>query len=126
MLSDAKTIFDAVEPDAKTGLIRLRDMIYATAEADPRIAPIAETLKWGQPAYVSKTGTTLRLGVPKSGGFGLFVHCQSRVIPDYQAMFPDLDRFDGTRGLLFSSPNEIDETRHTWLIQRALTYRLKP
>lgn len=117
--------FAAFPSDARAGLHRLRDLILATADGIPQAQPLTETLKWGQPAYLAPKGSTLRLGVPKSGGFGLFVHCQSRLIPTFQTAFPDTDRIEGTRAILFDHPDEIDPVRHGWLIAQALTYHIR-
>mgnify|MGYP000592624135 CR=1 FL=1 len=42
-------------------------------------------LRWGQPAYLAPKGSTLRVGIPKSGGaFALFAHCQTTLIADFR------------------------------------------
>lgn len=120
-----EALLDAADPDIAAGITRLRRMIYEVAASDPKIGPVQETVKWGQPAYLARKGTTLRLGQPKGGGFGLYVHCQSRVIPEFRDLFPDHDRFDGTRGVVFRAADEICSERHGWLIHRALGYHLK-
>lgn len=124
--SDAvSAAFDAIPQPARDRLLTLRALIYDEAAALPDIGPLQETLKWGQPAYLtpqSRAGTTLRLGVPKTGGVAIYAHCQSRVIPDFQAMFPDDFTFDGTRAVLFGddAPLRMDKLR--LLIRGALTY----
>ena len=125
--NEIQTAFDLPEPDVRHGLLALRQLIFDTAAALPQVGPLTEALRWGQPSYIteqSKTGTPIRLGVPKIGGFALFVHCQSRVIPEYLAKFPAWDRIDGTRAVLFERPTDIEPLRHGWLIERALTYKL--
>jgi len=117
--------FAALPPDAREGLLVLRALILSTGDDLPRIGRVQEALRWGQPAYLtpdSKSGTTIRLGVPKKARFALFVHCQTRLIADYITMFPGQDRIDGTRAILFDSAARIDPQRHGWLIRRALTY----
>ena len=56
-------------PDAsRAGLLLLRDLVFDVAALDPRIGKLTETLKWGQPSYLtleSKSGTPIRLGVQK-------------------------------------------------------------
>ncbi|HCE69789.1 MAG TPA: DUF1801 domain-containing protein, partial [Ruegeria sp.] len=100
-------------------------LILRSAAELPQAQPLQETLKWGQPAYLAPRGSTLRLGCPRQGGFALYVHCQSRLIPDYLEQFEGLDRIEGTRAILFRSADEIDPIRHGWLIRRALTYRVR-
>jgi len=119
--------FDAVATDARKGLLKLRGLILETAAELPRIGPLEEALRWGQPAYLtpqSKSGSTIRLGVPKMASFALFVHCKTSLIGDYITMFPGKDRIEGTRAILFDDVSQIDQKRHVWLIRRALTYHL--
>ena len=70
--------FGAALEGARAGLLRLREQIFAVAEDTPGTMPLTETLKWGQPAYLTanKVGTTLRLGAPKDGGYALYVHAR--------------------------------------------------
>lgn len=120
--------YDLTDREARECLLQLREMIFDTAQAQPDIGVIEETLRWGQPAYLTpetKAGSTIRLGVPKTARFALFVHCQSRLIPDYLAAYPMWDRVEGTRAVLFDHVAEIDPLRHGWLIEQALTYRLR-
>lgn len=113
-----KAAFDAFEPKARDGLLRLRALIFEVAgELD-----VTETLKWGQPAYLTPKGSTLRLGAPKAGGFALYAHCQSSVISSYAAAFAGADRIEGNRAVLFEDVSEIDAARLGQLIAHALRY----
>ncbi|MDP5218307.1 DUF1801 domain-containing protein [Ruegeria sp. 2205SS24-7] len=116
--------FAAFPPSAQDGLLRLRDLIFDTAAQLPEPATLSEELKWGQPAYLTRKGTTIRLGVPKQAQFGLFVHCQTRLISEFSQTFPGTDRIEGTRAVLFDEVGEISPERHGWLIARALTYHV--
>lgn len=117
--------FDVTDSVARDGLLTLRNLIFETAETLSGIGQIEETLRWGQPAYLTsqtKSGTTIRLGIPQSGRFALFVHCQTSVISEFTQTFPAWDRTDGTRAVVFDSVDQLDPVRHSWLITRALTY----
>lgn len=120
--------FDAVaDPLACGGMARLRTLIFETAADLPQIGQLQEALRWGQPAYLTpdtRAATTLRLGVPKTARFALFVHCRTSLISDFTAAFPGWDRVEGSRAVLFDDPDQIDPLRHGWLIRRALTYHL--
>ncbi|MTI01005.1 DUF1801 domain-containing protein [Roseibium sp. RKSG952] len=116
--------FDALPQDTRTGVLKLRELIFETAQELPKALPLQEALRWGQPAYLAPKGSTIRLGGHKSARFALFVHCQSRLMCEFTSAFPGEDRIDGNRAILFDSPDQIDETRHGWLIARALTYHL--
>jgi len=87
-------VFDAPAPAARAQLLRLRALIFATAAATPGVGPLAETLKWGQPSYltsVSKSGTTVRLGPVKDDPerVALYVHCQTHLIDRFRELYED-------------------------------------
>lgn len=115
---------DAVRP----GLQRLRRLILETAADMPEVGRIEETLKWGQPAWMTpetKSGSTIRIGVPKSGGFAIYAHCQTMIIPDFRDLFPDDFRYEGNRAILFEEGEELQEGPLRLLIASALTWHLK-
>jgi hypothetical protein len=126
--SRIEAAFDLSDHQARSGLLKLRDLILDTAQDLPEAGRIEEVLRWGQPSYITpetRTGSTLRLGVPKQGRFALFVHCQSRLIPEFLEAFPAWDRIEGTRAVLFEHPDEVEPMRHGWLIARALIYKIR-
>lgn len=129
-LSDpaVQAAFAAFPDEVRSHLLALRKLIYDTAADIPAVGPLQETLRWGQPAYFSmrpKTGTAVRLGVPKSGGFALLVHCQTRLIEEFRAQAGDAFKFDGNRAILFQDAPDIQPDRLRHLIANALTYHLK-
>ncbi|UWQ41483.1 DUF1801 domain-containing protein [Leisingera aquaemixtae] len=126
---DIEAAFDVPDVQARAGLLALRRLIFDTAAQTPEAGRIEEALRWGQPSYLTPetgTGSVIRLGIPKGARFALFMHCQSRLIPEFAAAFPAWDRFEGTRAVLFNNPREVEPVRHGWLIKRALTYRIRP
>ncbi|WP_281995448.1 DUF1801 domain-containing protein [Ruegeria faecimaris] len=116
--------YHALPEGTRAGALALRQLILETATSLPRAQPLQEALRWGQPAYLAPKGSTIRLGGHKAARFALFVHCQSRLMGDFTSAFPGEDRIDGNRAVLFDDPDQIDATRHGWLIARALTYHL--
>ncbi|EEE38272.1 hypothetical protein RKLH11_2114 [Rhodobacteraceae bacterium KLH11] len=116
--------YQALPEDTRAGAMALRELIFETAATLPQALPLQEDLRWGQPAYLTPKGSTIRLGGHKAACFALYVHCQSRLMGDFTTAFPGEDRIDGNRAVLFDEPNQIDATRHGWLIARALTYHL--
>lgn len=119
---EVAAVLAAFPPGPRVGLWRLRDLILDVAAETNAAGTVTEALRWGQPAYLCRQGTTLRLGVPKSGGFALYVHCRTSLIAEFTSAFPGMDRTEGSRALLFERPDQVDAGRHGWLIARALTY----
>lgn len=123
-----ESVFEALPYPIKRQLLLLRSLVLRVAAETPEVGEVQETLKWGQPAYLtpaSRSGTTLRLAPTKSGGYGIFVHCQTTVIADFRSVFDPALRFDGQRGILFDAHEEPDLNAMAPMIHAALTYRLK-
>jgi hypothetical protein len=124
---DVQAAFAAFPDDVRPALLELRTLIFDVAGTTVGVGRLEETLKWGQPAYLTpqtRSGTTIRLGVPRTGGFGIFVHCRTRVIPEFRALFPDDFTYDGSRGVLMRAGAPIPADRIRLLIASALTYHL--
>ena len=128
MPANVAAVFAAFPDAAQPGCRALRDLIFAVAAETPQAGPIAEELRWGQPAYLTPqtgSGTTIRIGVPKSGGFALFLHCRTSLIEDFRPLAPEGTRFDGTRAVLFDDDDSPDRDALALLIRAALTYHLR-
>ncbi|WP_238365598.1 DUF1801 domain-containing protein [Mesobacterium pallidum] len=119
--------FDAMPGPARARLLALRGMILDVAAEDPAIGPLDESLKWGQPSYAtpSGSGTPLRLSLAKSGDPAILAHCQTRVIPDFRALFGAEFAYDGTRAVHLPLDRPLATEPLRLLIHSALTYRLR-
>jgi hypothetical protein len=56
--------FDAYSKPVKAKLLALRRLIFDTAKATKGVGALEETLKWGQPSYLTpetKSGSTIRI-----------------------------------------------------------------
>ena len=125
--AEVQAAFERFDPAVRETLAAVRAMIYAEAAALPQIGRLAETLKWGQPAYLTpdrKAATTIRLGAPKAGGAAVFTHCQSSVMAEVQALAGPSVQFEGNRALLLEAGADLPEPALRHLIRRALTYHL--
>jgi hypothetical protein len=136
-LTDAQPRFESPEVEARfaafpeparTGLLALRRLIFATAATMPEVGALEETLKWGQPAYLTPktgSGSTIRLGLPSQGGFAIYTHCQTTILSEFQAMFPEDFDYEGNRAIRFDGAEALPLDKLELLIRRALTYHLK-
>lgn len=122
---NVQAVFDSFTDETRASAMVLRDLIIAVADETPEADAVEETLRWGQPAYVTKKGSTLRIGVPKSGGCALYAHCQSNIISSYAAAFPGADVIEGNRAVIFAHVDDIDVGRLRMLVHHALTYHQK-
>lgn len=116
-------------PSIREGLLGLRTLVYQAAAEDRRIGPLQETLKWGEPSYLteaSRSGTTLRLAAKKAmpDTYGLFFNCRTSIAERITDLYPETFTLDGTRGLLFSAGRELPAEKVKSCISLVLTYRL--
>lgn len=123
---EVQAAFDAAPEPQRTALRRLRQLVFDVAD-EVGAAPVREELKWGQPSYTAAhrhESTPVRLAmVTDDERFGLFCHCQSSVVPDFRAAFPDDFDYDGNRGILFRPGDDLQLDRLRLCVEHALTYR---
>lgn len=120
--------FDAFPASARAGLLEMRDLIFDVAAETEGVGALQETLKWGQPAYLTpetKSGSTIRLGAPKDGGLALYAHCQTTIISDFRGLFPDEFTYEGNRAVRFAEGDDLKPRALSLLIKSALTYHVK-
>ncbi len=61
--------FEAYPSGIRRKLLALRELIFITARLTKGVGELEETLKWGEPAYVtaqSKSGSTVRIDWKKA------------------------------------------------------------
>jgi len=125
---DVEAKFASFPEPARTGLLTLRSLIFETAETTLNVGALEETLKWGQPAYLTpetKSGSTIRLGLPKRGGFAIYTHCQTTILSDFRSIFPDDFAYEENRAIHFKDSEALSLEKLRLLIHSALTYHLK-
>ena len=120
--------FAALPEHEREKMLALRQLIFEIAAETPGVGRLQETLKWGQPAYLTqetRSGSTIRLGKPKEGGIAIYTHCQTTLMRDFQSIFPDEFTYEGNRAIHFyeDEPLQLDTLR--LLIRNALTYHQK-
>ena len=115
-------VLEAYPPGIQGKLRRVRRIILDTAAKMDGVGPVEETLKWGQPAYLAKGGSTIRIDRTKDGGVAMYFICHTDLIATFRELYPELD-YDGNRAILFGAREKIPEDALRHCISLALTYR---
>ena len=115
---------------AQNYALKLRALILETAQYDERIGPLTETLKWGEPSYLTektKSGTTLRFDWKEKHPtkMGIFVSCQTSLIRSFQDQFHDELNFEGTRAIWLDLDKPLPRDILAICIGKTLTYHLE-
>ena len=122
-------VFATYPQPVKTKLLALRRLIFDTAKATQGVGALEETLKWGQPSYLtsaSKSGSTVRIDQVKAeaGQVAIYFHCQTNLVETFRELYPEL-RYDGNRAILLDAGDKLPEAELRHCVGLALTYHLR-
>ena len=122
-------VFDGYPAALQKRLLALRALVFDVAARTEGVGPLTETLKWGQPSYLTqatRSGSTVRIDRLKKGdGYAIYFHCQSGLVPAFRELYPDTFRFDGKRALLFEAGERLPVRALSHCIGLALTHHLR-
>ncbi|MCB9235571.1 MAG: DUF1801 domain-containing protein [Bacteroidia bacterium] len=116
--------FQSYPDEIRGKLEALRDLILEVADETEGVTEILETLKWGEPSYLVKNGSTLRMDwKPQNPGqYAMYFQCTSQLVPTFKVVYGDKFRYEGTRALLFDLEEKIPRQELKDCIQLALNY----
>lgn len=116
--------FQSYPTGFKPKLIQLRNLIIETATTNEHIQELEETLKWGEPSYLTKKGSTIRINwkskTPEQ--YAMYFKCTSKLIPTFKEIYGDLFKYENNRAILFNLDDIIPEKELKKCIELALTY----
>lgn len=126
--SRVAAVFAGYAGGVRAPLLELRSLVFDVARETPGVGALEETLKWGEPAYLTPetgSGSTIRLAPHKAGGYAIFTHCQSTIMSDFAAIAPKEIEIDGNRAVRMAEGTAPPKDALRLLIQGALTYHLR-
>jgi hypothetical protein len=121
--------FGAYPKALRTRLLALRRLILDTAAATPGVGPLEETLKWGQPSYLTAetgSGSTVRIGEvnANAGQYAMYVHCQTDLVATFREIYPKELTYGDNRSVIFNADDDVPEEALRHCVALALTYHL--
>jgi len=125
---DVSRAFGALPAPIGTRLLQVRELIFATAAAHDDVGRLTETLKWGEPAYLTDetgSGSTIRLGRLKgSEQAAILFNCRTTLVDSFRERFPDRFEYRQTRALLLPVAGKLAKQELGVCLSLALTYHL--
>lgn len=117
-------VFASYPARARLRIEQLRKLIIEAAEETDGLAEIEETLKWGEPSYLTKYGSTVRVDwKPKSPDqYAVYFKCTSKLVSTFREVYPKEFHFEGNRALVFSLDEEPPKNALKHCVKAALTY----
>ena len=125
--ADVAATFDGYPRPSQDKLLDLRRLIFDTAAETAGVGHIEETLKWGQPSYLTpqtRSGSTIRIDAIKDDPqrFAIYFHCQTDLVATFRRLYPDSFAFEGNRAMHFCASDALPEDELKHCIALALTY----
>ncbi len=102
----------------------LRDLIIETAKENESILEIEETLKWGEPSYLAKKGSTIRIDwkPKKPNQYAMYFKCTSKLVLTFKEVFGDTFNYETTRAIVFGLDEKVPIKELKECVEMALTY----
>jgi len=128
-VSASLAVIEGKDEPVRGALLRLRELVLQTANETAKAGTLVETLKWGQPSFLTdrpKSGTTIRIDRDRSdlGDIALYVPCSTSLVSEWRGMFPSLT-YGGDRSVHFAADKPLPEDALRQMIAMALTYHIR-
>lgn len=119
-----KGVFDNYPESVKPQMLHLRELVLATASEIEGLEKLDETLKWGEPSYLTKYGSTVRMDwkAKSPDQFAIYFKCTSLLVPTFKTLYKNKFNFEGNRAIVFKLNEKIPEAELKHCISMALTY----
>jgi hypothetical protein len=120
---ELEEVFKAYPRGVKQKLIFLRKLVRETAQEEG-IEELQETLKWGEPSFLTKKGSTIRMDwkEKKPDHYAIYFKCTSKLVPSFKAVFKDTFIYEGDRAIVFHMDDGIPERELKQALAAALRY----
>ncbi|MBM9577816.1 DUF1801 domain-containing protein [Leptospira sp. 201903070] len=122
-------VFRTYPKNVREKLLSVRELIFKIAKSTEGVGNLEETLKWGQPSYLTpetKSGSTIRIDrvSAEENAYALFFHCQTNLVETFRELFPKKIRFEGNRCIRLNAKDPFPTKELSVCISMALTYHL--
>jgi hypothetical protein len=127
MSPEVANAFKEFPKPVRSRLLEVRSLIFDTAAQTEGVGSLTETLKWGEPAYLTVatgSGSTIRLGRVKSTEryCTVLFNCRTSLVDAFRSRFPEAFTFEKNRAILLSTSDPWPEAPLAICLSMALTY----
>jgi len=116
--------FKEYPPKARKKIKHLRKLIIETAKEHENVAQLEETLKWGEPSFLTKKGSTIRIDWKEKSPdqYAIYFKCTSKLVSTFKEVYGDTFKYETTRALVFNFEEKIPTEELKSCIAAALDY----
>lgn len=125
--AEVEAVLVAYPEEMRAMLLGLRALIYEVSETLGATYAIEETLKWGEPSYLTckpRTGSTIRLDwkAEHPQHCSVFFKCTADLVPAFRQRFSETFTFGGKRSINFAPDDAIPIDSLKQCLALALSY----
>lgn len=126
---NVQNVFDSYPDNARKRLLEIRQLILKCASADEAIGKLTETLKWGEPAYLTEqtgSGSTIRLGFKdkQPDTVAIYFNCQTTIVKQIEQRFQGTFDCVNNRALMIPLVDSLPKKELSECIDISLRYHL--
>jgi hypothetical protein len=121
---DVAEVFNNYPDRMLQKMLFLRQLILDTASEKDDVSKVTELLKWGEPSYLAKSGSTIRMDWKESkpDQYAMYFHCRTNLVDTFKELYGDKLKFDGNRAIVFNEDDEIPISELKSCIYLSFTY----
>ena len=110
--------------DVQIKLEFLRKLIIEKASEIESVNKVEETLKWGEPSFTTKHGSTVRIDwkEKKPHQYAMYFNCKTKLVDTFKERYKNIFKFESNRAIVFNMDENvpIEELKHC--VELSLTY----
>ncbi len=116
--------FNSYPKHIQTKMNILRQLVLQTAKEIESIKALEETLKWGEPSFITNQGSTLRMDwkTKNANQYAMYFKCTSKLVPTFKEIFADTFQYEKNRAILFELDSKIPKKELKECIRMTLLY----
>jgi len=121
---EVKKVFNTYPNNIRVKMMHLRQLVLDTAAEIDGVKSIEETLKWGEPSYITKHGSTVRMDWKKSkpDQYAMYFHCKTKLVDTFKELYKGQLKFESNRAIVFNINDKIPVNELKHCISLSLTY----
>jgi len=121
---EVSNVISKYPTEIQNKLLHLRNLILEVASEIQGLEKIEESLKWGEPSYTTKSGSTIRIDWKENAPdqYFIYFHCKTKLVDTFKERYKDLFEYEGNRAITFNISDNVPVNELKHCIKLSLTY----
>ena len=122
--SEVATVFENYPAHIRLKMLSLRQLVLDTASETDGVKGIEETLKWGEPSYLVKGGSTVRIDWKAKNPqyYAIYFNCKTKLVETFFEVYGNIFRYEGNRAIVFEENEKLPVAALRHCISISFTY----